>query len=50
MEGRDAEAPPERGFALHQSGALRYLARLMRNLGVKVTRIATGTPTGSDLE
>ncbi len=27
-----------------------YLARLMRNLGVKVTRIATGIPAGSDLE
>jgi recombination protein RecR len=27
-----------------------YLARLLRNLGVKVTRIATGIPAGSDLE
>jgi recombination protein RecR len=27
-----------------------YLARLLRTLGVKVTRIATGIPAGSDLE
>jgi recombination protein RecR len=27
-----------------------YLARLLRNLGVRVTRIATGIPAGSDLE
>ena len=27
-----------------------YLARLLKNLGVKVTRIATGIPAGSDLE
>ncbi len=27
-----------------------YLARLLRSLGVKVTRIATGIPAGSDLE
>ena len=27
-----------------------YLARLLRPLGVRVTRIATGIPVGSDLE
>jgi recombination protein RecR len=27
-----------------------YLARLFKPLGVKVTRIATGIPVGSDLE
>jgi recombination protein RecR len=27
-----------------------YLARLMKPLGVKVTRIAMGLPVGSDLE
>src|SRR5438445_722053 len=27
-----------------------YLARLLKPLGVKVTRIAQGVPTGSDLE
>lgn len=27
-----------------------YLARLLKNLGVRVTRIATGIPAGSDLE
>jgi recombination protein RecR len=27
-----------------------YLARLLKPLGVKVTRIATGVPVGSDLE
>jgi recombination protein RecR len=27
-----------------------YLARLLKTLGVKVTRIATGIPAGSDLE
>ena len=27
-----------------------YLARLLKPLGVKVTRIATGIPVGSDLD
>ena len=27
-----------------------YLARLLKPLGVRVTRIATGIPVGSDLE
>ena len=27
-----------------------YLARLLRPLGMRVTRIATGIPVGSDLE
>jgi recombination protein RecR len=27
-----------------------YLSRLLKNLGVRVTRIATGIPAGSDLE
>ena len=30
--------------------AAAYLARLLKPLGVKVTRIAMGVPVGSDLE
>ena len=35
---------------LEQIGGWLYLARLLKPLGVRVTRIATGIPVGSDIE
>ena len=47
------EAGPKIGPDLTQLGkeaTALYLARLLKPLGVKVTRIAMGVPVGSDLE
>ena len=40
----------QRGRALGFQATAVYLARLLKPLGVKVTRIGMGIPVGSDLE
>ena len=37
-------------FGVHTGWSINHLARLLKPLGVKVTRIAMGVPVGSDLE
>lgn len=49
-EGRASEVILATSPTVEGEATAIYLARLLKALGVKVTRIATGIPAGSDLE
>jgi len=49
-EGRATEVILATSPTVEGEATAIYLARLLKNLGVRVTRIATGIPAGSDLE
>lgn len=49
-EGRSQEVILATSPTVEGEATAIYLARLLKNLGVRVTRIATGLPAGSDLE
>lgn len=49
-EGQAAEVILATSPTVEGEATAIYLARLLKNLGVRVTRIATGIPAGSDLE
>ena len=48
--GQKGEAKDRRVPAVEGEATAIYLARLLKPLGVRVTRIAMGLPVGSDLE
>jgi recombination protein RecR len=49
-EGRAAEVILATNFSLEGEATALYLTRLIKPLGLKVTRLAHGIPLGSDLE
>jgi recombination protein RecR len=49
-EGRVQEVLVATNFTVEGEATALYLARLLRPLGIRVTRLAHGIPMGSDLE